>query len=92
MGRKSDISAKIQFLSNRVRCSSCNADSTEALFVITEELKFRRSVFKPTSHPPMFIRGKHMRLNRTQELENTEFLTRVCLRCGTARKTGIPNI
>jgi len=92
MGRKSEIAHKIQFIANRIRCANCNADGSESVFMVTDELKFRSSVLRPSMRYPAFIRGKHLRINRIQRLENNEVLTRVCLRCGTARKTGIPNI
>ena len=92
MGQRSDIAPKIQFLANRIRCSNCNADSTEAIFVVDDEIRFRSSIIRPSFRQPAFIRGKHLRINRTQRLENTEVLVRLCLRCGAARKTGIPNI
>jgi len=95
MGRKSEISTKIQLLANRVRCSHCNADSSEALFILDDGLRFRNSFEIPphrSSNPPIFRNKKRMRLNRVQRIENTEILVRICLRCGTSRKTGIPNI
>jgi hypothetical protein len=93
MGQRSEIAPKIQLLANRLRCPNCNADSTEAIFVVADEIKFRRSFERPGfRQPPAFVSGKHLRINRTQELENTEILVRVCLRCGTSRKTSIPNI
>ena len=94
MGPKSEITTKIQLLSNRIRCSRCNAGAADAIFMVTTELKFRSSIAKPSSDP-MCIRGtglaRHMRINRVQDLEDTEILTRVCLRCGTSRRTSIPN-
>ena len=90
--RRSEVAEKIQFLANRVRCSNCNADSGEAIFMVSDELKFRRSFLRAAFRAPMFIQGKHMRINRIQMLENNEVLIRLCLHCGTTRKTGIPNI
>jgi hypothetical protein len=94
MRARNSLSHKVQLLSNRVRCSNCNADSTEALFMVTDELRFRSSVIRAKQNAPMFMAGWHnpkLRLNKTQRLESNEVLTRVCLRCGQSRRTSIPH-
>ncbi len=93
MTRKSEYSSKIQLLANRIRCSICNADSSECIFIISNDIRFRYSFTKATLPEPAYIRGNppKMRINKTQTIGTNEFLTRLCLRCGTARKTSIPN-
>jgi len=92
MGRKSEIAQKIQLLANRIRCSTCNATSEEALFIIEEDIKFRSSSIRPKLNKPMFKSPqKKLRMNRTQILFPAKNLVRICVRCGGTRKTGIPN-
>lgn len=94
MSRKSEIAPKIQVLANRLRCSTCNADSDDAVFLIDEDLRFRSTVFRPRIPTPVFIRGnpRKMRLNKAQTLDTGKTLMRICLRCGHSRKTSVPNI
>jgi hypothetical protein len=92
---RSEISTKIQLLANRVRCSHCNADSSEALFILDDAVRFRRSISVPphnSRNPPVFRTRKHLKVNRVLQTENAEVLVRICLRCGTSRTTSIPNI
>jgi hypothetical protein len=92
MTRKSEFSAKIQLTANRLRCSVCNADSSECVFVVSDEIRFRYSFTKATLKEPVFYQGnpRKLRINKTQRIDTNTALTRLCLRCGTARKTTIP--
>ena len=89
--RMSDwISHKIRLIANRVRCSRCHADSSTAVFVINENLKFKTSIDIREDYKPVF-RKSGMTINKFYELISTEGLSRICTRCGKSRKTGIPN-
>jgi hypothetical protein len=94
MTRKSEHAPKIKILSNRVRCSFCNADSSECLFIVSDEIRFRYSFTKATLPNPFYKNkdAQTLRINKTQRVDLNKALTRVCLKCGTARKTSIPNI
>ena len=84
----------IQLKANRIRCSVCNADSSECVFFISNEIRFRYSFNKPTVNEPIFYKenSKKIRLNKTQRIDTNSILNRVCLRCGTIRKGSVPNI
>jgi hypothetical protein len=94
MTRKSEFASKIQILANRIRCSLCNADSSECLFVVSDEIRFRYSFPKAKLSEPVFINKntQTLRINKTQRVDTNQALTRICLRCRTARKTTVPNI
>lgn len=94
MRARNDLAHKVQVLSNRIRCSNCNADGTEALFIVSDELRFRSSAIRAKQNLPMFRvgwRNPKLRINKTQKLESNEVLTRVCLVCGQSRRTSIPH-
>jgi hypothetical protein len=92
MSRKSNIAPKIQLIANRVRCHNCHADGSEAVFLMSDEVIFRSSALRPSTSCPVFIRGnpKKMRINRCQMIVTRNVLLRVCLVCGSTRRTGIP--
>lgn len=94
--KQCNLHHKIQFISNRVRCSNCNSNSDDAIFVAGEDLRFRSSFIRPNRPKPIFIRIaghiKKMGINRTQNLESVDVLTRVCLWCGNSRNVSVPNI
>ncbi len=96
---KNEIATKIKLLANRVRCSNCNANSSEALFIIDDGVSLHSLIRVPPCHsrnPPMFRSRKHLKINRVQQVKNIDVLVRICLRCGTSRRIGmisnIPNI
>ena len=84
------VSHKIRLLANRVRCSICNSDSSTAVFVISENLKFKTSIEIKGDHRPIF-RKSGMTIDKFYELVSADGLSRVCTRCGKSRKTGIAN-
>jgi hypothetical protein len=94
MTKRNDwISHKIRLLANRLRCSECNSDSSKAVFIIGENLKFKLPVKSDTNYTVVY-RGNHFRkmvLNKFYILLSTESLVRVCTHCGNSRKTGISN-
>jgi hypothetical protein len=85
------LSHKIRLLANRVRCSRCHADSSMAVFVIRENVKFKIPIDIKDDYRPIFSKSGRMTINKFYELISAEGLTRVCTRCGKSRKTGIPN-
>ena len=106
MQKNNWISHRIRLMANRVRCSECNADSSEAFFVIGESVKFKipigmlidgrslpRHISKEDYFPIFREQNKHgkMAINKLYSLVSAESLTRICVRCGKSRRTGIPN-
>ena len=91
MTKNNWISHKIRFIANRVRCSECYADSSEAIFIIGENLKFKIPIGFNENYFPIFKKSRKMIIHKFYELVPTESLTRVCTRCGKSRKTGISN-
>lgn len=85
------LSHKIRLLANRVRCSNCHADSSMAVFVIRENLKFKIPIDIKDDYKPIFRKSGKMTINKFYELISSEGLTRICTRCGKSRKTGIQN-
>ena len=83
---------RLQLIANRVRCAKCNADADDCIFIVTDEVRFRSSVLRPKDREAAFKRGGRLRLNKTQGLEPSNVLNRICLQCGSIRKTTIPNI
>jgi hypothetical protein len=93
MTLKGKYTPRIQLLANRVRCSLCNTDSSECVFLISDELQCRYSFRRAKLQEPFFFKGnpERLRINKVQRLESKKMLTRICLRCGTIRKASIPN-
>ncbi len=90
--RNNWLSHKIRLQSNRVRCSKCHADSSEAVFIISETVKFKIPVDIKEEYTPNFkCRGGKMCINKYYDLVSAQSLTRVCTRCGNSRKTVIPS-
>jgi ribosomal protein S27AE len=85
------LSHKIRFLANRVRCSRCNADSSSAVFVIGENIKFKIPIEIKDDYSPIFKKSGRMTINKYYQLISIEGLSRICTRCGKSRKTSIPN-
>ena len=78
-------------MSNRLRCSNCNAGSEHFAFLIDEDVKFRMSFLKSAFQKPVLRTKKHVVLNKIYALEQSKCLIMVCLECGTHRKTGLDN-
>jgi len=91
MQRNNWIAHKIRLLANRVRCSRCYSDSSMAVFVIGENVRFKIPIDLKEDYKPIFKKSGSMTINKFYELTSTESLSRVCTRCGKLRKTGIPN-
>ena len=92
MTKNNWLSHRIRLLSNRVRCSKCHADSSEAVFVVGETIKFKIPTDIKEDYSPNFKNrlGK-MSINKFYEIVSVNSLTRVCTRCGQSRKTVIPH-
>ena len=93
--RNNWISHRIRLMANRVRCSRCYKDSSEAVFVVGENVRSKMPIEVKEDYFPIF-RGRRggrgsMVINKFYSLASTDSLTRVCTRCGKSRKTGIPN-
>jgi ribosomal protein S27AE len=84
------ISNKIRLLANRVRCSRCYADSSMAVFLIRENIKFKIPINIKEDYKPIFSKSRKMTIRKFYDLESADGLTRICTRCGKSRKTGIP--
>jgi len=89
------LSHRIRLLSNRVRCSKCHADSSEAVFVVGETIKFTIPIeqmarMKEDYSANFKNRMGKMSINKFYEIVSVNSLTRVCTRCGQSRKTVIP--
>ena len=95
MTRKIEFSTKIQLLANRVRCSVCNADSSECVFAVSGEIRFRKSYTRATLNEPVYevknnkTGSVSLRINKTQNIDMNQVLTKICLKCGNVRKTSI---
>jgi len=88
---QSDISRRIKLCANRIRCSDCNAASTDALFISKKEVVFRSSVFRTPGFPMIKVKDR-LRLNSMKTIDTGMVLTRLCMRCGSTREVRIPNI
>jgi hypothetical protein len=91
MTRNNWLSHRIRLLSNRVRCSKCHADSSEAVFVVGETIKFKIPIEIKEDYRANF-KNRHgkMSIDKFYEIVSANSLTRVCTRCGQSRKTVIP--
>lgn len=94
MQRNDLVANKIRLLANRIRCSRCHADSSVAVFVIGENVRWKipiiRHSYRPAFRGRSGISGR-MVLQKIYQLISAEGLTRVCTRCGKSRNTGISN-
>ena len=88
---KNSIISKIKLQAHRLRCSQCFAIDTDFLFVVERGMKYRVSFERPKINKPVFThpQEKTLRMNKTQSLEETEVLVRICLLCGDTRKTSL---
>jgi len=87
---RNEITTKVQFIENRIRCSKCGCN--DAIYIISDDIRFRASVLRPSHKCPIFKIGLKMRkivINKNQELETRDSLIRVCVQCGASRKTGL---
>lgn len=92
MTRNNWLSHRIRLLSNRIRCSKCHADSSEAVFVVGETIKFTIPIGMKEDYSANFKnRMGKMSINKFYEIVSANSLTRVCTRCGQSRKTVIPH-
>lgn len=89
--RNNWLSHRIRLLSNRVRCSKCHADSSEAVFIVGETIKFKIPIEIKEDYSINFQnRFGKMSIDKFYEITSANSLTRVCTRCGKFRKTVIP--
>lgn len=87
---RSEISNKVLFIANRVRCSKCGCN--DAVYIVSDDIRFKASLQRPSNKCPIFkigLKTKKIIINKDQELVPSEALVRVCIRCGTSRKTGL---
>jgi hypothetical protein len=94
MSNQKQIIRKIRILDNRIRCAKCNSDSSHAVFVVSDNIKFVTSLTSKERIPIIIKDGttrRKMTLNKSQDLVSVECLIRICSCCGTSRKTSIPH-
>lgn len=89
---ENEVTKKIQLIANRVRCPVCHSGADESAYMVVDEIRFRKSFFRPKMNPPMFKRAGKLRINKTQTLDGCDVLAKICLRCGASRQIVIPNI
>lgn len=91
------LTSKIKILSNRLRCSKCHSDSSDAVFIVNDSIKFRIPISVKTKFPKLNNNyhltriGNKMSINKFYDIFYSHSLTRICTKCGNSRKSVIPN-